>query len=150
MDMWKPFRNVTKDRAPQAAILFDKFHIMRHLGEALDKVRKAEAGCLGTANSAIGARQRPPAPQARARRADHRRPKQNVRGTGAADGGRQERGCVMLALAKLTPHVGLSSACRAFAMNRGLAYCDRARASQDRLTGRAAGAGTAPVGTLGR
>ena len=25
---------------PQAAILFDKFHIMRHLGEALDKVRK--------------------------------------------------------------------------------------------------------------
>src|SRR3984893_8917251 len=41
MDMWKPFRNVTKD-TPQAAILFDKFHIMRHLGEALDKVRKAE------------------------------------------------------------------------------------------------------------
>ena len=28
--------------APQAAILFDKFHIMRHLGEALDKVRKTE------------------------------------------------------------------------------------------------------------
>jgi transposase len=42
MDMWKPFRNVATDRAPQAAILFDKFHIMRHLGEALDKVRKAE------------------------------------------------------------------------------------------------------------
>jgi len=42
MDMWKPFCNVTKDKAPQAAILFDKFHIMRHLGEALDKVRKAE------------------------------------------------------------------------------------------------------------
>ena len=42
MDRWKPFRNVTKDKAPQAAILFDKFHIMRHLGEALDKVRKAE------------------------------------------------------------------------------------------------------------
>ena len=42
MDMWKPFRNVAKDNAPQAAILFDKFHIMRHLGEALDKVRKAE------------------------------------------------------------------------------------------------------------
>ena len=42
MDMWKPFRNVAQERAPQAAILFDKFHIMRHLGEALDKVRKAE------------------------------------------------------------------------------------------------------------
>jgi transposase len=42
MDMWKPFRNVTGTRAPQAAILFDKFHIIRHLGEALDKVRKSE------------------------------------------------------------------------------------------------------------
>jgi transposase len=42
MDMWKPFRNVTLARAPRAAILFDKFHIMRHLGEALDKVRKTE------------------------------------------------------------------------------------------------------------
>ena len=42
MDMWKPFRNMTNEHAPQAAILFDKFHVMRHLGEALDKVRKAE------------------------------------------------------------------------------------------------------------
>ncbi len=42
MDMWKPFRNATRAHAPQAAILFDKFHIMRHLGEALDKVRKSE------------------------------------------------------------------------------------------------------------
>jgi len=42
MDMWKPFRTVANRRAPQAAILFDKFHIMRHLGEALDRVRKAE------------------------------------------------------------------------------------------------------------
>jgi transposase len=47
MDMWKPFRNTTRERAPQAAILFDKFHIMRHLGEALDKVRKAEYARLG-------------------------------------------------------------------------------------------------------
>src|SRR5450759_3176243 len=42
MDMWKPFRNTTRERAPQAAVLFDKFHIIRHLGEALDKVRKTE------------------------------------------------------------------------------------------------------------
>jgi len=42
MDMWKPFRNSTKRNAPGAAILFDKFHIIRHLGEALDKVRKQE------------------------------------------------------------------------------------------------------------
>ena len=42
MDMWKPFRNATAAHAPQAAILFDKFHIMSHLGDALDKVRKSE------------------------------------------------------------------------------------------------------------
>jgi transposase len=42
MDMWRPFRNSTESNAPQAAILFHKFHIIKHLGEALDKVRKAE------------------------------------------------------------------------------------------------------------
>ena len=42
MDMWKPFHNVTAARAPQAAILYDKFHVMRHLGDALDEVRKSE------------------------------------------------------------------------------------------------------------
>jgi transposase len=50
MDMWKPFRNVTMTRAPQAAILFDKFHIMRHLGEALDAVRKSEYARLAGKN----------------------------------------------------------------------------------------------------
>jgi len=42
MDMWKPFRNSTQRHAPQAAILFDKFHVLRHLGDALDAVRKAK------------------------------------------------------------------------------------------------------------
>jgi len=42
MDMWKPFRKSTQQKAPKAAILFDKFHVMRHLGEALDKIRKSE------------------------------------------------------------------------------------------------------------
>jgi transposase len=46
MDMWKAFRNSTAKNAPQAAILFDKFHVMRHLNEALDKVRKREYGRL--------------------------------------------------------------------------------------------------------
>jgi transposase len=46
MDMWKPFRMATAAHAPQAAILFDKFHVMRHLGEALDHVRKSEYGRL--------------------------------------------------------------------------------------------------------
>jgi transposase len=50
MDMWKPFRTVAQARAPQAAILFDKFHIMRHLGEALDAVRKSEYARLSGKN----------------------------------------------------------------------------------------------------
>ena len=42
MNMGKPFRSATNDRAPQAAILFDKLHVMRHLNDALDKVRKSQ------------------------------------------------------------------------------------------------------------
>jgi transposase len=42
MDMWKPFRAAAEEHAPNAAILFDKFHVMRHLGAALDQVRKSE------------------------------------------------------------------------------------------------------------
>jgi putative transposase len=34
---------------------------------------------------------------------------------------------VMLAVAELAPHVGLKAACRAFALNRGFVYRDRAR-----------------------
>jgi transposase len=42
MDMWKAFEKSTRKNVPQAAILYDKFHVMRHLGESLDKVRKME------------------------------------------------------------------------------------------------------------
>lgn len=42
MDMWKAFEKSTRKNAPQSAILYDKFHVIRHLGEALDKVRKME------------------------------------------------------------------------------------------------------------
>jgi len=42
MDMWKPFRAATEEHASNAAILFDKFHVLRHLGDALDQVRKSE------------------------------------------------------------------------------------------------------------
>lgn len=42
MDMWKPFRNVTREKAPNARIVFDKFHILSHLSKALDEVRRSE------------------------------------------------------------------------------------------------------------
>jgi transposase len=42
MDMWKPFRNALARNAPKARVVFDKFHIMRHLSDALDEVRRSE------------------------------------------------------------------------------------------------------------
>jgi transposase len=52
MDMWKPFRASTlkAGHAPQASILYDKFHVLRHLNEALDQVRKGEYARLSGAD----------------------------------------------------------------------------------------------------
>ena len=50
MDMWKPFENSATCNIPDAAILYDKFHVMRHLGEALDQVRKSEYARLSGRN----------------------------------------------------------------------------------------------------
>lgn len=50
MDMWKAFKKSTMKNVPEAAILFDKFHVIRHLGEAMDKVRKMEYARLSDKN----------------------------------------------------------------------------------------------------
>lgn len=42
MDMWPAFRNSTGRNAPDARIIYDKFHILRHLSDALDHVRRSE------------------------------------------------------------------------------------------------------------
>lgn len=42
MDMWKPFEASTVMHATQAAILYDKFHVIRQLSDALDQVRRSE------------------------------------------------------------------------------------------------------------
>jgi len=44
MDKWQPFRISTLKvgNAPQAAILYDKWHILNHLAEAMDTVRRRE------------------------------------------------------------------------------------------------------------
>jgi len=44
MDMWKAFRNSTlkEGHAPQAQIIYDKFHVLSHLGKAMDEVRRRE------------------------------------------------------------------------------------------------------------
>lgn len=42
LDMWPAFRKSTLKHTPQAGILYDKFHVLKHLSEAMDKVRKSE------------------------------------------------------------------------------------------------------------
>lgn len=42
IDMWRPFKNSFKAHCPNVDIIYDKFHVIRHLLEALNKVRKAE------------------------------------------------------------------------------------------------------------
>jgi transposase len=42
MDMWKGFIRSFRSHCPNIVIIFDKFHILRHLSEALNKVRNSE------------------------------------------------------------------------------------------------------------
>jgi transposase len=44
MDMWEPYINSTKANLQQSEekIVYDKFHVAKHLGEAVDKVRREE------------------------------------------------------------------------------------------------------------
>lgn len=42
MDMWKPYMNATKDILPKAEIIHDKFHLVKYMNDAVDKVRKRE------------------------------------------------------------------------------------------------------------
>jgi len=48
MDMWEPFAAATVKHSPQAAILYDKFHVMQHLNDALDEVRRSEYARLSS------------------------------------------------------------------------------------------------------
>jgi transposase len=44
MDMWDPYRRTVRDYVPDGdtKIVFDKFHVMRHVIEAMDQVRRRE------------------------------------------------------------------------------------------------------------
>ena len=44
MDMWDPYVNSVREHVPEAdrKIVFDKFHVAQHLGEAVDQVRRKE------------------------------------------------------------------------------------------------------------
>jgi transposase len=40
MDMWAPYAKLVRDHAINAQILFDRFHIVKHLNEAVDAARR--------------------------------------------------------------------------------------------------------------
>lgn len=42
MDMWKPFRESFLRHCPRIHVLYDKFHVIRHLLDAVNEVRKGE------------------------------------------------------------------------------------------------------------
>lgn len=42
MDMWKPYMNATKDLLPNTEIVHDRFHLVKYLNDAIDKVRRRE------------------------------------------------------------------------------------------------------------
>jgi len=42
MDMWAAYANLVREHAPNAQILFDRFHIVQHLNEAVEEVRRSE------------------------------------------------------------------------------------------------------------
>lgn len=43
VDMWQPYIEVIEEMLPGAVMVFDKSHIIRHLMDAVDKVRREEA-----------------------------------------------------------------------------------------------------------
>ena len=57
-DMWQPYIDMITERLPNATLVFDKFHIVRHLLEAVDKVRKEEAHQLRKKNPELLKRSR--------------------------------------------------------------------------------------------
>lgn len=57
-DMWQPYIDIIKARAPKAVVVFDKFHIVRHLMEAVDQVRRDEVREKGAAHKRLVARTR--------------------------------------------------------------------------------------------
>lgn len=51
IDMWDPYEKSIRQHVPQAEdkIVYDKFHVAKHLGEAVDRVRRAENKMLRAA-----------------------------------------------------------------------------------------------------
>lgn len=57
-DMWQSYVDVIKEKAPQAVLVFDKFHVVQHLSTAVDQVRRDEIREKGASHKALMAKSR--------------------------------------------------------------------------------------------
>ncbi len=53
VDMWEPFTQSVHTYLPRARIVYDKFHVLRHVNDALDETRRAEFFRQGGAARAL-------------------------------------------------------------------------------------------------
>ncbi len=53
MDMWPAYISAVEEELPSADIVFDRFHVKKHLGEAVDKIRRQEHRELSAAGNLI-------------------------------------------------------------------------------------------------
>lgn len=53
MDMWPAYISAVEEVLPSADIVFDRFHVKKHLGEAVDKIRRQEHRELSAAGNLI-------------------------------------------------------------------------------------------------
>ena len=42
VDMWEPFLQSLREHVPRAVVVFDKFHVMKHVNAAVDETRRQE------------------------------------------------------------------------------------------------------------
>lgn len=53
MDMWPAYMRAVTEQLPEASIVFDRFHVSKHLNEAVDKVRRGEHRELSAAGNLL-------------------------------------------------------------------------------------------------
>jgi transposase len=58
MDMWAAYANLVREHATNAQILFDRFHIVKHLHEAVEEVRRSEMRRLSLKEKVVFKRSR--------------------------------------------------------------------------------------------
>jgi len=58
MDMWAPYAKLVREHASNAEILFDRFHIVKHLHDAVEEVRRSEMRRLSQQEKATFKRSR--------------------------------------------------------------------------------------------